>query len=186
MKDEIAAAVVFLTTMVKKNQNLNKEQVDNFSDKLTAELVEKFKNHWYIDNPVKGQGYRCIRINEIHPVEPSLNRAAKECGLKYDDLKLPLELTVWVDPTEVTCRFGELNGTWCTVASFNEDNKESENGNKSSRHSSSKSSKKSHSKKQAKKYSQWYSSNQLNENDIIPGTGHYHYMGNAVNIPTVY
>ncbi|KAB7506301.1 hypothetical protein Anas_08231 [Armadillidium nasatum] len=37
------------------------------------------------------------------------------------DLNLPLELTVWVDPNEVSCRFGEHKGSYCTVASFNED-----------------------------------------------------------------
>ena len=105
MKEEIAAAVVFLTRIVKKNTNLTAEQVQEFSDKLTGSLVEKFKNHWYLDNPLRGQGYRCIRINETEPVDPVLDRAAQDCGLKYKDLRMPQELTLWVDPREVCCRY---------------------------------------------------------------------------------
>ena len=103
MREEIAAAVVFITRMVKKNEDLNKDQIENFKNKLTELLVDKFKNHWYKDNPHKGQGYRCIRVNEMGQ-DPVLSRAASDSGLKYSDLKLPPELTLWVDPDEVCCR----------------------------------------------------------------------------------
>ncbi|CAH1796057.1 unnamed protein product [Owenia fusiformis] len=118
MKDEIASAVVFLTAFIKKNENLSKEQVKEFSAKLSQLFVDKFKNHWYDDCPTKGQGYRCIRINESRPFDPVLEKAANDVGVKYEDLKLPTELTLWVDPMEVCCRFGENHGACSTVASF--------------------------------------------------------------------
>jgi len=118
MREEIAAAVVFLTRMVKKNEDISKDKAEEFSNHLSAVLVEKFKNHWYDDNPLKGQGYRCIRINETHPVDPVLEQAATHSGLKYGDLNLPKELTLWVDPREVCCRFGEAKGSYCTLAEF--------------------------------------------------------------------
>lgn len=118
MREEIAAAVVFLTRIVKKNTNLTPEQVEEFSTKLSASLLEKFKNHWYQDNPLRGQGYRCIRINDTDPVDQVLEQAAQDCGMKYKDLQLPQELTLWVDPREVCCRLGEVNGMYCTLASF--------------------------------------------------------------------
>jgi hypothetical protein len=122
MREEIAAAVVFITRMVKKNEDVSKDKVEEFSDKLSAVLVEKFKNHWYQENPLKGQAYRCIRVNETEPIDPVLQQAAEDCGLKYKDLKLPTELTLWVDPSEVCCRFGEAKGSYCTLASFKNGN----------------------------------------------------------------
>ena len=58
MKDEVAAAVVFLTRLVKRNKKLSKQQYERFSDKLTTLMVEKFKNHWHTERPHKGQAYR--------------------------------------------------------------------------------------------------------------------------------
>lgn len=54
--------------------------------------------------PTKGQGYRCIRVNGLNPVDYTLEKAASKCGLNYRDLRLPAELTVWVDPSEVCYR----------------------------------------------------------------------------------
>ena len=104
MKDEIAAAVVFLSQLLRKNQSLPCDQVDQFQNHLSACLLERFKDHWYSTRPSKGQGYRCIRINDTEPIDPVLENAAKNSGLSYRDLGLPNELTLWVDPAEVTCR----------------------------------------------------------------------------------
>lgn len=64
----------------------------------------RFEKHWFPDVPTKGQGYRCIRVNGISPVDLTLQLAASKCGLRYSDLHLPTELTVWVDPSEVCYR----------------------------------------------------------------------------------
>ena len=104
MRDEISAAVVFLTRLVRKNEHLSDEQVKEFSSNLSKVLTARFKNHWYQDAPTKGQGYRCIRVNETDPTDPVLVKAATDSGLKYCDLNLPTELTLWVDPCEVCCR----------------------------------------------------------------------------------
>lgn len=124
MIDEISAAVLFLTRLIGKNENLNPLQIEEFKTRLSNLLVQRFQNHWFPEKPFKGQGYRCIRVNEMDRRDPVLERAAQECGLRYEDLQLPVELTVWVDPTEVCCRFGEHKGSYCTVASFKEGNKE--------------------------------------------------------------
>ncbi|XP_077985809.1 maternal B9.10 protein-like [Glandiceps talaboti] len=179
MKDEIAAAVVFLTRMVKNGHQLNKEQIDEFSDKLTTALVEKFKNHWYTDNPIKGQGYRCIRLNDNVRMEPLLGKVAKECSLNYSDLNLPAEMTLWVDPEEVTCRFGELQGTWCTVASFkkDQDNKQIENVNQCSLGSSTKPKKYGYNK-------QFYRYSPVTSNKYLQSTGEqFRWSPMAVNVP---
>ncbi|KAF7279203.1 hypothetical protein GWI33_007521 [Rhynchophorus ferrugineus] len=78
----------------------------------------RFEKHWFPDLPSKGQGYRCIRVNGLNPVDLILETAATKCGLRYKDLKLPTELTVWVDPNEVCYRLGESEGSYCTLATF--------------------------------------------------------------------
>lgn len=105
MREEIAAAVVFVTRLIKLNDSIPKEKVEEFSSELSSALVEKFKNHWYETEPTKGQGYRCIRINPSEPIDPAILKAANQCGLQYTDLNLPQELTLWVDPKEVCCRY---------------------------------------------------------------------------------
>lgn len=120
MLDEISAAVVFLVRLIERSENFNQEQLEDFKTRLSQLLVERFENHWFPDQPCKGQGYRCIRVNERDPRDATLERAAIACGFKYEDLKLPVELTVWVDPNEVCCRFGEHRGSYCTLASFSD------------------------------------------------------------------
>lgn len=104
MKDEISAAVVFIAKIVRKSKHLNSQDVTVFSDKLAQVLVSRFKNHWYEDNPSKGQGYRCIRISIDEPRDGTLEKAAEASGIDYNFLNLPAEMTLWVDPREVTCR----------------------------------------------------------------------------------
>ena len=65
-----------------------------------------------------GQGYRCIRVNGHNRRDATIESAANAAGVKYEDLSLPVELTLWVDPREVCCRFGESKGSYCTLASF--------------------------------------------------------------------
>lgn len=117
MKEEIAAAVVFLSRLVRQCGSIPNEKMASFSDSLSAILVEKFKNHWYQESPTKGQAYRCIRINPEEPVDPVLEMAVIKSGIAYKDLKLFCELTLWVDPSDVCCRFGEPYGPICTLAS---------------------------------------------------------------------
>lgn len=126
MREEIAAAVVFMTRLIKLNENISKEKVEEFSNILSALLVEKFKNHWYQEAPTKGQGYRCIRIDPAEPTDPVLEKAAESCGLSYLDLNLPQELTLWVDPQEVCCRFGESDGSFCQLAVLKDGNLENQ------------------------------------------------------------
>lgn len=104
MRDEISAAVIFLVRLIEKGENFNQLQLEEFKSCLSELLTERFENHWFPDSPQKGQGYRCIRVNELDRHDASLEKAAQACGIKYEDMKLPVELTIWVDPNEVCCR----------------------------------------------------------------------------------
>lgn len=104
MRDEITAAAEFLTRLVGKNESLTKDKVDQFQQSVEDVLNDKFKTHWFPDKPNKGQAYRCIRINGNIRREPALELVCKNIGMEYSDLMLPLELTLWIDPEDVTCR----------------------------------------------------------------------------------
>lgn len=58
MKKEIAAVVFFLKRLIKKVERLDTQKVDLFVERLTVALQEKFRGHWYPDNPSKGQAFR--------------------------------------------------------------------------------------------------------------------------------
>ncbi|XP_034539525.1 protein BTG3 [Notolabrus celidotus] len=123
MRREIAAVVFFLKRLVKRVEKLESEKVELFVERLAVALQEKFKGHWYPENPSKGQAYRCIRVNRLHRQDPELLRACQESGIQYRDLGLPREFTLWVDPGEVCCRYGEQN-PFFSVASFSSDDEE--------------------------------------------------------------
>ncbi|KAM3934002.1 protein BTG3 [Leptodactylus fuscus] len=117
MKNEISAVVIFLSKLLKHNRKLRKEEIEMFSEELSRILHDKYIDHWYPETPTKGQAYRCIRVNRFHGVDPDLQKACFNCGLMYEDLGLPREMTLWVDPCEVCCRYGEKNPSF-VVASF--------------------------------------------------------------------
>ena len=105
MKDEVNAAVDFLAKLVAKNQDLRADKIEEFRSKMTSVLMSKYKNHWFPDRPSRGQAFRCIRINENIRQDTLLVLVCQDIGINYSDLKMPVELTLWIDPEEVTCRY---------------------------------------------------------------------------------
>ncbi|KAJ8249623.1 hypothetical protein COCON_G00228390 [Conger conger] len=114
MKPEIVAAVSFLSRFLRINGDVNDRQVQIFSQSLQEILTEQYQQHWFPDRPCKGSGYRCIRIN--HQMDPLVGQAGRHVGLSTERLYglLPSELTLWVDPFEVSYRIGE-DGSICVL-----------------------------------------------------------------------
>ncbi|XP_053565098.1 protein BTG3-like [Bombina bombina] len=126
MKNEIAAVVLFLSSLIKKNGKLKKEEIERFFNALTKFLHDKYAGHWYPGTPTKEQAYRCIRINKFQGADPELVKACILCGLAYGDLGLPKEITLWVDPWEVCCRYGEKNHAFIVSSFESEDEDKAE------------------------------------------------------------
>ncbi|XP_068026897.1 protein BTG2 [Melanerpes formicivorus] len=114
MAPEIAAAVGFVSSLLRTRGCVSEQQLQVFSGALREALAEHYKHHWFPEKPFKGSGYRCIRIN--HKMDPIISKAASQIGLSLPQLYqlLPSELTLWVDPYEVSYRIGE-DGSICVL-----------------------------------------------------------------------
>lgn len=110
MKTEVYCACAFFSRML-QTKNLPVQFVDVFRSKLEDLLLDRFRNHWDAANPNKGSAYRCIRINK--KMDPVVEQAAKVTGLSDISKYLPAEFTMWVDPDDVSYRFGE-DGSICS------------------------------------------------------------------------
>ncbi|XP_075047017.1 protein BTG1-like [Mixophyes fleayi] len=116
MRAELVAGVEFIKTLVNRFHKLDLVMVEVFGEKLAEILCHKYIGHWYPEKPMKGQAYRCIRTN-MHDMDESVLEARVHSGLRYQELTLPKEVTVWIDPYEVSCRLGE-EGYPFTVTKF--------------------------------------------------------------------
>uniref|UniRef100_A0A8C4QWN7 Si:dkey-42i9.4 n=1 Tax=Eptatretus burgeri TaxID=7764 RepID=A0A8C4QWN7_EPTBU len=114
MKAEIRSAVAFLGRFL-TTSGFCPPELATFTKTMEKLLTEHYKHHWFPEQPHKGSGYRCIRINRKQP-DPLVCRAACCVGLGPDSLLrlLPSELTLWVDPFEVSYRIGE-DGSVCEI-----------------------------------------------------------------------
>lgn len=120
MRLEVHSAADFLMNLlrvhkgVKHANSLPENQLQHFKGSLQQLLVMHFRSHWYPDVPTKGSGYRCIRINGN--MDPLVEKAGNDAGLLPRTLRkmLPSELTLWIDPAEVSYRIGE-NGSICVL-----------------------------------------------------------------------
>ncbi|KAF7988788.1 hypothetical protein HCN44_007098 [Aphidius gifuensis] len=108
MDIEIQLALNFVISYL--YNKLPRRRVNIFGEELEKALKDKFKGHWYPEKPFKGSAYRCLKTGD--PIDPVLERAAKESGVPIQDIleNLPTELAVWIDPGEVSYRIGEKSG----------------------------------------------------------------------------
>lgn len=115
MRPEIRSASMFLADLLRLGHTLTDHQVRLFRGTLEDLLRVHYHHHWFPERPCKGSGYRCIRIN--HRMDPMIAKAAVACGINDSTLLrnvFPNELTMWIDPREVSYRIGE-NGSICVL-----------------------------------------------------------------------
>lgn len=115
MKKEVLSAVEFLVDLIRINSTeLSDDQLIKFRRHAYECLWQHYQDHWFPESPMKGSGYRCIRING--KMDPLIARAGELVGLAASSLRalFPSELTMWVDPSEVAYRIGE-NGSICNL-----------------------------------------------------------------------
>ena len=106
MHVEVSVALNFLISYL--YNKLPRRRVDLFGEELEKGLKKKFEGHWYPDKPFKGSGYRCVRCNG-EKVDSVIMNAARNAGLDLEEVKnyIPEEMTLWIDPSEVSYRISE-------------------------------------------------------------------------------
>lgn len=114
MKPEIIAAVSFLSKFLRTKGLMDDRELQTFNQSLQELLADHYRHHWFPEKPSKGSAYRCIRIN--HKMDPLIGQAADRIGLSSQQMfkLLPSELTLWIDPYEVSYRIGE-DGSICVL-----------------------------------------------------------------------
>jgi protein Tob/BTG len=120
MKLELLSASNFLVHLIRlARKNVGEPQLQKFRDCLVEVFRRRYRDHWFPEKPFKGSGYRCIRING--KMDPMIGQAGEACGLQPTFLHkiFPSELTMWIDPLEVSYRIGE-NGSICVLYEYKE------------------------------------------------------------------
>lgn len=120
MKLELQSAANFLIHLIRLGRrNIGENQLEKFRLALVEVLRRRYRDHWFPERPFKGSGYRCIRING--KMDPVIMQAGEACGLSAQLIHatFPSELTMWIDPLEVSYRIGE-NGSVCVLYEFKE------------------------------------------------------------------
>ncbi len=117
---ELLSASNFLVHLVRlAKRNVSESQLQKFRENLIEVLQQRYCDHWFPERPFKGSGYRCVRING--KMDPIIGKAGDNCGLSSAFLHstFPSELTMWIDPLEVSYRIGE-NGSICVLYEYSE------------------------------------------------------------------
>lgn len=117
------AHIIHLSTRLNTNQNVCERKLTHFQELLKTILYRRYHNNWFPEKPFKRSGYRCIRINT--KMDPIIVEAGEKSGLSLQFLYqiFPTELTMWVDPQEVSYRIGE-NGNICILYEYGENGME--------------------------------------------------------------
>lgn len=107
MLNEVNSVVEFISKLFRQ-RNLESNIINNFADGLKSAMCKYYIDHWFPERPYKGSAYRCIR-NHNNRIDPLFLTAALCVKLEVLDLVniLPKEITIWVDPENVSYRIGE-------------------------------------------------------------------------------
>ena len=88
--------------------DLSMEKIEELHYNLSKIITNRYEGHWYPSQSTKGNAYRCL--NDVDPV---LIRAIQRSGLNPKEILsyFPENLSVWVDPNEVSYRNASKRST---------------------------------------------------------------------------
>ena len=105
---EILSVSNFLAYLVKLvRPQINQDELELFQIGVVEVLEEKYTNHWFPEEPLKGSGSRGIRVSGI--MDHKICKAGEYCGWSrsfIDAMFFSSKLYIWVDPYEVSYRIG--------------------------------------------------------------------------------
>lgn len=102
---EVKVALNFIVSYL--YNKLPRRRADLFGEELERILMSRFEGHWYPEAPLKGSAFRCLHLGAQR--DPVVELAAKRSGLDTEEVhaNVPAELSVWIDPYEVSYQIGE-------------------------------------------------------------------------------
>ncbi|KAG9343092.1 hypothetical protein JZ751_015311 [Albula glossodonta] len=102
---EVKVALNFIVSYL--YNKLPRRRADLFGEELERLLVSRFEGHWYPEAPLRGSAFRCLHLGA--PRDPVVELAAQRSGLDTEEVRanVPPELSVWIDPYEVSYQIGE-------------------------------------------------------------------------------
>lgn len=102
---EVKVALNFIVSYL--YNKLPRRRADLFGEELERILVSRFEGHWYPESPLRGSAFRCLHLGA--PRDPVVELAARRSGLDTDEVhaNVPPELSIWIDPYEVSYQIGE-------------------------------------------------------------------------------
>jgi len=106
MKKECESASGWWTTQINATiaPPLDKEQLSTFQQVLCQILEEKYRNHWYADEPERGSAFRSI-IYDNRTIDQVLLDAASRAKIHNLKTRLSNEVIMWVDPNQIQVQF---------------------------------------------------------------------------------
>ncbi|XP_038836542.1 protein Tob2-like [Salvelinus namaycush] len=102
---EVKVALNFIVSYL--YNKLPRRRADLFGEELEQILLSHYEGHWYPEAPLRGSAFRCLHLGA--PRDPVVELAARRSGLDTEEVRanVPPELSVWIDPYEVSYQIGE-------------------------------------------------------------------------------
>jgi len=86
-----------------KSPSITKEMEKRFEKCLKDEIYSRVTNHWFPNNPTKGQAHRSLSLDKKARPDPVIARAAKAAGINNinECFSYVESIVMWIDPNEV-------------------------------------------------------------------------------------
>jgi protein Tob/BTG len=82
MRLELQSASNFLVHLIRLGRrNVNDSQLEKLGLAFVELLRRRYRDHWFVEKPFKGSGYRCIRING--KMDPVIAQAGESVGISH-------------------------------------------------------------------------------------------------------
>jgi protein Tob/BTG len=110
MQLEVHKAVDFMTELCRHDLSAaaNEDAIQAFKTTLTAALLDRFDGHWFVENPIRGQAYRCVQHDAPRCPDTAVKAACAAAGIALS--QSASTFTLWVDPGAVSARLGRHGG----------------------------------------------------------------------------
>eukprot|EP01134_Creolimax_fragrantissima_P003656 CFRG3656T1 len=101
MLEEVNYAVMFIGDLLRQRA-LPEDLAMRFEQNLSVLLDMQCSSSWYPQQPHRGSGNRCIRV-ERGQIDPSIIQAARLSGIHPYQLYslFPNDISIWIDPKSV-------------------------------------------------------------------------------------